>query len=56
MPKKACQLRKIKNKIMITKDFERCPIWPVKGEASIIKKIMASLVFCFNFELEMKST
>jgi hypothetical protein len=43
MPKNTCQLRKIKNKIMTTKDFERCPIWPIKGEALIIIKIMASL-------------
>jgi len=30
---RTCQLRKIYKKIMTTKDFERCPIWPDKGEA-----------------------
>jgi hypothetical protein len=45
MPKNTCQLRKIKNKIMTTKDFERCPILPIKGEASTIKKSWQVLDF-----------
>jgi hypothetical protein len=38
MPKNTYQLRKIYKKITTTKDFERCPIWPDKGEALIILK------------------